>query len=417
MDIDLLLSEALKKLRKKNFEEALNDFDKIIEIDPNVGEAYFGRAKCYESMLEGKITKEIPGWKGIPVLTAVLPEDDWRLGETIKSYEKAVELLPKDRNVFENALNFFTSGPDLILSWEVGDRILDKWLRHNPDDISAWCKRAMNAKWGFKANDQKKTDESAIKSYKKVFDLIELVYECKDFCYDDFGRTTQVIKFPNKMVKEHNEILNDALTELLILFAEEKNYEEMFKYFWKLFWISDNKAEKMRFLTTLFLSEEKVRERSDDRLNFLRQRQELNNEQGKRKTLQNELVDICFHQIKGFLRTNMENKHGKTWWEDRVPDDVKKRGSERKNIENKHPDKPKKHEFEYLDLRDYQRIMKANWDIFKENFKSREFVEHEIIDLLSHLRNEVKHNSRLLEDREIKELEIILGKIEKCTGP
>ena len=87
------------------------------------------------------------------------------------------------------------------------------------------------------------------------------------------------------------------------------------------------------------------------------------------------------------------------------------------NHEEKHPDQPRQHPFNYLNVKDFHKIIceKSNWNnIFKGNFSTQDFIKNLII-ALADFRNVVKHNGRLLGDSEINELEVILHKIEKCT--
>jgi hypothetical protein len=71
---------------------------------------------------------------------------------------------------------------------------------------------------------------------------------------------------------------------------------------------------------------------------------------------------------------------------------------------------------EFCNIKDFHKIIceKSNWNnIFKGNFSTQDFIKNLINDLAD-FRNVVKHVS-LLEDAGIKELEVILHKIEKCT--
>lgn len=413
MDINSLLSEALENLTQKKFDDAIKQFNKIIEINPNSIEAYLWRAKCYETwMVEDKT---IPSVGEFGILSP-LPKNDYRLKEAIKSYEKAVELSSyvEDRGIIENVINFFSLGP---IEWEIPNKIYDKWLQNHPDDVEVWHIKAETAGIGIISGDREKAINVAIESYKKVIDLIESIYECEDFYYDAMDeKRTRIIKFPNKIAKEHRGILDTALFDFCILLVEEeKNYEEFFKYFWKLLLISEDKIEELKVLTTLFLNKERIWEtKYSKKIESLRKETGLDKKQHMKNVLQNSLVDSCINNFGGFIKRKLRERYGESWWDDAIPEDLKNKVFERKSMEKRYPLKPKQEELYYVNIRDFFKIIKNNWKIFENSLESQEFIKKDIIEPLANFRNEVKHN-RLLTDLEIKELEVILERIKALT--
>ena len=453
MNIDMRLSEALEKIREKNYDEALSILDEIIEANPDFGEAYFWKAKCYESVIKGEINKLLKR-KECKEEDFKWVKDDYRLKEALDAYEKALNLLPEDKNVLKNFIEFFKSVNFIMipvndygcysvsatgLDWRILDRALEKWLENNPDDVEIWFERAGNINTTFyffgsllsKEYKEKYLEGVDYKElmgryYTKVIDIIESTYESVEISYGyDEDTLTKVIKYPDKMIKEHRELYTHALSALYDISGERGDLVSFLHYCCKRIWVSADRSDEIKGAIEALLLyfdrrpekrdeiSEKIKERFDD---LLRKRG-LSMEEFEREILQNTLVTSCFHKLKSFIRTKLENKYGKNWWMEAVPEDVKRKAEKRKfNSEKRYPDKPKQHEFDYLDIRDFYKIIKNNWKIFENNLGSLEFVKSQIIDPLAHLRNIVKHDSRLLEDHDIKELEVILERIERTMA-
>lgn len=412
--------QGLELFRKKQFEEAIRCFDKIIQTGQYFGNACFWRAKCYEAMIIEELGERW-GQPGIPVETMANPqwweqnwvsESDPRVIEAIQSYEKAIELLPNNRDVLTQALDFTYNVR--VVGSDVKYNLMNKWLMSHPDDVSAWVQKGGVA--------LEYADFSvALECHKKAIELIKSFppYELEEWEYDDItGDTIEIIKDPEGMLEGHRSALENALLGNFTTYCYDIiDYSEMLKYFWELYYLTGNKFGIINSLTSIILNVED-KHRRQRRLNELQQKAGLTPEQSERKTFQNQLIDTCTYILESFLKNRLTQEYGESWWKRGVPQDVIQGAQFRKTShEEKHPDQPRQHPFNYLNVKDFHKIIceKSNWNnIFKGNFSTQDFIKNLII-ALADFRNVVKHNGRLLGDSEIKELEVILHKIEKCT--
>ena len=408
--------QGLELFGKKQFEEAIRCFDKLIQTDPCFGDAYFWRAECYEAMIIEELGER---WRqpGIPVEAMANPqwwvqnwvsESDPRVIGAIQSYEKAIELLPNSRDVLTQALDF-TYKVRVVRS-DVEYNLMDKWLMIHSDDVSALVQKGGVA-LGY-------DDFSvALECHKKAIELIKSFYELKERVYDDItGDTIEIIKDPEGMLEGHRSALENALLGNFGIYEEKKNYNEMLKYFWELYYLTENEFGIVNTLTYVILGVED-KSRRQKKIGEFRHKAGLTPEQFERKTIQNLLIDTCISKLRSFLRKRLTQKYGKPWWEKGCSQVRFATQSKKTNQEARHPDQPRQHSFNYLGVKDFHTIIceKNNWNnIFKGNFSTHDFIKNLII-ALADFRNVVKHDGRLLEDAEIKELEVILRKIEKCT--
>lgn len=408
--------QGLEFYKKGQYEKAIRCFDKIIQSDAYSGYAYYWRAKCYESLLREEMGER---WEqlGLPLeaLNSTWWKQNWfspsdsRLMEAVRSYEKAIELLPLEKDVLKQALDFAFKAQ--VVGKDVEYRLFDKWLENHPDDVSAWAEKGG---WALTYDD----NLVAIESHNKAIDLIKSFYDLEEWKYD-VGEEDKlmVIKNPDAMLENHRSALENALLGNFSSYCWGlENYAGMLKYFWELYYLTGNEYEIVNSLTTIILHTED-KGRAAKKIEELKQKTGLTEEQYERKNYQNLLIDYSNNILKSFLKERLKREYGKSWWEKGVPQYLKEKSSDRKNIhEHKHPDQEKQHPFSYLDISDYNKIINetANWNrIFERYFSDNVFIRNLIGDLADY-RNIIKHDGRLLGDTEIKELEVILYKIEKC---
>lgn len=407
--------QGLELFRKKQFEEALSCFDKEIQTNLYFGGAYYWRAKCYEALIIEELGEK---WEkvGLPLEALTNPkwwEENWISPsdsiwtEAIRSYEKAVELLPNNRDVLNQALDFTAKAK--IFGRDVVYGLIDKWLSNNPEDASAWGKKGDFATG---------CDDFpvALECFKKAINLIKSLYELEEWEYD-YETKIDVVKDPEGMLEGHRSDLKNALLGNFTTYRYGIiNYSEMLKCFWELYYLTGNEFEIINSLTSIILGVED-KHRRERRLEELQQKTGLTPEESERKTYQNQLIDTCTYTLKRFLITRLKHKYGNSWWEKGGSRVRFKAESRKTSQEDRRPDQPRQHPSNYLDVRDCHKIICeiSNWkNIFESSFSTQDFIINLINDLAI-LRNTVKHDGRLLEDAEIKELEVILHKIEKCT--
>jgi len=404
--------QGLEHFRKKQFEEAIRCFDKLIQTDPFFGDACFWRAKCYGAMLIEELGER---WGQPDILVEAMANPQWweqnwvsesdpRVIEAIQSYEKAIELLPNNRDVLTQALDFTYN--IRVVGSDVKYNLMNKWLMSHPDDVSAWVQKGGVA--------LEYADFSvALECHKKAIKMIKSFppYELEEWEYDDItGDTIEIIKDPEGMLEGHRSALENALLGNFTTYCYDIiNYSEMLKYFWELYYLTGNKSGIINSLTSIILNVEDKRRRQR-RLKELQRKTGLTPKQSERKTLQNELIDTCTYTLESFLIKRLKQKYGQSWWEKGVPPYVISDAESKKTShEKKHPDQERLHTLKYLNVRDFHTIIceKGNWNnIFKGNFSTHDFIKNLIYDLAD-FRNIVKHDGRLLEDAEINELEVI----------
>jgi tetratricopeptide (TPR) repeat protein len=406
---------GLEHYGKKEYEEALSCFDKEIQTNLYFGDAYYWRAKCYEALIIEELGEK---WEkvGLPLEALTNPkwwEENWispsdsMWTEARRSYEKAVELLPNDRDVLNQALDFTAKAK--IFGRDVVYGLIDKWLSNNPEDASAWGKKGDFATG---------CDDFpvALECFKKAINLIKSLYELEEWEYD-YETTIDVVKDPEGMLEGHRSDLENALLGNFTTYRYGIiNYSEMLKCFWELYYLTGNEFEIINSLTSIILGVED-KHRRERRLEELQQKTGLTPEESERKTFQNQLIDTCTYTLKRFLITRLKQKYRGSWWEKGVPQYVISAAEHRKiSHEENHPDQERQHPIKYLNVREYHKIIceEYNWnEIFRVNFSTKGFII-KLINELADYRNTIKHNGRLLTDDEIKELEVILHKIEKC---
>lgn len=238
---------------EKEFEKAIKCCDKMLQTDPFYAEAYFWRAKCYADLF----IKEL-GDPGVIGPTQYykkimgISDSDSKVIEAMLSYERALELLPKEISVLIHALDFaekVTLYPNQIYKWI--HKILDSWLSNNPDCAFVWLKKG---DFAYQVDDF----SVAAEFYKKAIELIKSVYDLVEWVYDEGEEETiTVIQDPDMMPEGELSVLEGALFENFSIYWETEDYSEMLKYFWELYYLTGNEFEIVNILANIVLGAEK----------------------------------------------------------------------------------------------------------------------------------------------------------------
>lgn len=97
--VDNYLTTAAKYLVEMNYEQAIIEFDKILEIDPMNVEAYLGKAKAYHAM--GKDDKAI-----LTLKDGYEKTGDERLWKLLTEYDTELLIFPAEPSYVENKVAF-----------------------------------------------------------------------------------------------------------------------------------------------------------------------------------------------------------------------------------------------------------------------------------------------------------------------
>ncbi len=109
--------------------------------------------------------------------------------------------------------------------------------------------------------------------------------------------------------------------------------------------------------------------------------------------------------IRKFISTTLTQKYGSSWWDSRVPEDVKKRAEETRNKEKDSPVKIRSDDpLNYTTFGDLTNILQFNWLDFSGLIVSKKAMERTLADFGA-LRNVIAH-SCILSKTDIKRLEV-----------
>ena len=104
------------------------------------------------------------------------------------------------------------------------------------------------------------------------------------------------------------------------------------------------------------------------------------------------------NSVRKSVSSRLKEKYGVTWWENKVPDNVKKKVSRRQKDEKNTPFSERSNEpIYYSDFLDLIDIIEENWLDFSDTFRSVESIKS-TLGTLNILRRGIAHNAVLEED-------------------
>ena len=121
-------------------------------------------------------------------------------------------------------------------------------------------------------------------------------------------------------------------------------------------------------------------------------------------------------EIRNYIIETLENKIGKNWWSDGIPDETKDTSREKMNDAGKdfEADKSMLREIDFLDFSDYEKIFQQDRRlILEEFFNNNEVKRGGMISKLSELRplrNKIMHRQPL-DDNEYSKLQVLYSDI------
>ncbi len=103
---------------------------------------------------------------------------------------------------------------------------------------------------------------------------------------------------------------------------------------------------------------------------------------------------ILENSIRITLKSILENKYGKNWWQTKAPKAVRDDVMKRKDKESKQPwhGKRGQHELFYSNFGDLKKIIQLNWNDFKYFFPNQAWIAQRL-DELEHPRNVLAHHN------------------------
>lgn len=126
---------------------------------------------------------------------------------------------------------------------------------------------------------------------------------------------------------------------------------------------------------------------------------------------------FCFeNSVREFVQQRLRDNYGDTWWDTKVPPNIKSKVDNRKKEEekNKWHQPRSRTNINYADFGDMPGIILNNWQDFQDLFDSQEWVKGRFSDL-EKSRNVIAHNN-VLEDPEIDRIRLYLQDWARIIG-
>jgi len=162
-------NRGLAYAKKGDYERAIRDFDKGIELNPELVEAYNNRGNAYEGI--GEYKQAIQDLDKAIELNPEFAEAYYNRGlayakkgeyeQAIQDFDKAIELNPE----FAGAYNNRGNACRIIGDYERAIQDLDKAIELNPEFAGTYFNKAL-------ACEKIKRNKEAIKSYKKYIEFV-----------------------------------------------------------------------------------------------------------------------------------------------------------------------------------------------------------------------------------------------------
>jgi hypothetical protein len=126
---------------------------------------------------------------------------------------------------------------------------------------------------------------------------------------------------------------------------------------------------------------------------------------------------FCFeNSAREFIAQRMRDAHGPTWWDTKVPTNIRSKVDNRKKEEtrNKWHTPRSRESIDYTDFGDMPGIILNNWSDFEDVFDDQGWVKTRFSDM-EKSRNVIAHNN-VLEDREIERIRLYLQDWGRTIG-
>ena len=127
----------------------------------------------------------------------------------------------------------------------------------------------------------------------------------------------------------------------------------------------------------------------------------IRREAGKMAT--NYVIFYCLeNSIRELIAERLAEEHGDDWWEEAVPEQVRKNAASNMKRENAAGVTPRSSELiDFTTFGELGEIIKANWSIFGDTFRDSKALE-KVLTTLNTLRGPIAHCKALAEDEELR---------------
>ena len=121
------------------------------------------------------------------------------------------------------------------------------------------------------------------------------------------------------------------------------------------------------------------------------------------KMARNYAIFYCLeNHIRALIVERLQEEHGLNWWEESVPEPVRKNAERNQKKEVQSGIAPRSAELiDFTNFGELGEIIKSNWEIFSDMFRDKVAVE-KIIATLNRLRAPIAHCKALAEDEKMR---------------
>ena len=221
----IILIRGYAYIELNEYEQAIKDFNKVIELNPNYAEAYYGRGYAYAELNQPE--RAIEDYSNAIKLNPKLAEAYNNRGlayvklneyeRAIKDYDKAIALNPDDAKAYINRGNAYAN----LNEHERAIEDFSEAIALNPDDAEAYINRG-NAY--AKLNEH----ERAIEDYGKAIELnpnYAAAYINRGVAYAKLNEHERALEDFSKAI-ELNPAFAEAYSNRGIAYSEIHRYEE-----------------------------------------------------------------------------------------------------------------------------------------------------------------------------------------------
>ncbi|MCP4109426.1 MAG: tetratricopeptide repeat protein [Desulfobacteraceae bacterium] len=227
---------------QKNYEEAIKHYRKAIEIGPNHAKAYYNLGNVYsdqknyeEAIKQYRKAIEIgPNHANVYSGLGIAFRKQKNYEEAIKQYRKAIEIDPNHTNAYNNLGIAFRKQKN----YEEAIKQYRKAIEIDPNYANAYCNLG-----NVYSADQKNYEE-AVKQYQKAIEIdpsYANAYYNLGITYDDLENYEEAVKQYQKAIEIDPNIAY-FYSDLAIAYSNRKNYEEAIKQYRKAIEIDPNHA-------------------------------------------------------------------------------------------------------------------------------------------------------------------------------
>ena len=262
----IILIRGYAYIELNEYEQAIKDFNKVIELNPNYAEDYYGRGYAYAELNEYE--RAIEDYDRTIALNPKFAEAYYNRGlayaelneykRAIEDYGKAIALNPDDAGAYNNRGLAYAELKEHERAIEDYDRAIEL----NPDDAAAYNNRG-------NAYAKLNKYERAIKDYSRAIELNlddAVAYNDRGVAYAELNQPERAIEDYGKAI-ELNPNYAGAYVNRGIAYSEIHRYEESARDLKKagiLFFHSGREEDAVKAFYICFKLRDKIEIENDD---------------------------------------------------------------------------------------------------------------------------------------------------------